>query len=146
MHITHVGFTVSNLDEAIDFFTENFGFVLADRQVQDNPYTRATVGVDNAVIENAILNPSQSQGSQLQLLQYHSPDEEGKFLPVYVPGATHLALVVDDIETVYADCSARGVVFQSAPNRIDSGRNAGGAIAYAIGPDELRVELFEPAA
>lgn len=145
MNIAHVGFTVSNLDSAIDFFTENFGFKLENRQLQDNPYTRATVGVPDAVIDNAILNASNGTGSQLQLLHYRAPLTSGEFAPVHHPGAVHVALDVEDIHAVYDSCVAKGVSFLSRPNRIDSGRNAGGHIAYAVGPDGLRVELFQPA-
>ena len=145
MNIAHVGFTVSDLDSAIDFFSDNFGFKLADRQLQDNPYTRATVGIPDAVIDNAILNASDGSGAQLQLLHYRSPHSDGEFAPVHHPGSVHVALDVEDIHTVYDSCVANGVSFLSRPNRIDSGRNAGGHIAYAIGPDGLRVELFQPA-
>ena|SRR5699024_1034441 len=145
MNIAHVGFTVSDLDSAIDFFEEHFGFQLVNRQVQDNPYTRATVGVPDAVIENAILDAPDGTGSQLQLLHYRTPLAEGEFAPVHRPGAVHLALEVTDIYAVYETCVAKGVRFTSRPNRINSGRNAGGHITYALGPDGLRVELFQPA-
>lgn len=144
MTIAHVGFTVSNLDSAIDFFVNHFDFHLSHRQVQDNEYTRITVGVPDAVIDNAILSRTDDDGTQLQLLQYLKPRSSGSFLPVHQPGATHLALVVDDIHEVYDTCSASGVQFLSPPNEIVSGRNRGGMIAYAIGPDGLRVELFQP--
>lgn len=145
MNIGHVGYTVSDLDAAIAFFSRHFGFTLRDRQLQDNPYTRATVGVADAVIDNAILTPPAGHGTELQLLHYRSPASSGSFAPVHQPGASHLALVVEDIHTVYDSCLAEGVEFSSPPNEIDSGRNAGGYITYAFGPDGLRVELFQPA-
>ncbi|MBG0741539.1 VOC family protein [Paeniglutamicibacter antarcticus] len=145
MNIAHIGFTVSDLDAAIDFFVNHFGFHLRHRQIQDNPYTRATVGVPDAVIDNAILSTAEHLGAELQLLQYIQPECDGSFLPAHHPGATHLALVVDDIREIYGTCINSGVEFVSPPNEIDTGRNTGGIIAYAIGPDGLRVELFQPA-
>ncbi|WP_427017767.1 VOC family protein [Pseudarthrobacter sp. P1] len=145
MNIAHIGFTVSDLDAAIAFFEGHFGFELRSRQIQDNPYTRATVGVPDAVIDNAILTSPGSGGSELQLLEYRAPKTAGTFSPVQQPGATHLALAVEDIHQLHQRTAAAGVAYSSPPNLIDSGRNAGGYIAYAIGPDGLRVELFQPA-
>ncbi|SFP68818.1 VOC family protein [Amycolatopsis rubida] len=140
----HVGYTVSDLDAAIAFFTEHFGFVLRHRQLQDNDYTRATVGVPDAVVDNAILTPAgHVDGCELQLLQYVVPALPGAFAPVAQPGSAHLALEVTDLAQLYRRSSASGVRFTSAPNRIDSGRNAGGLIAYALGPDNLRIELVQ---
>lgn len=144
MRIAHVGFTVSNLDSAINFFVEHFGFHLRHRQTQDNEYTRATVGLTDAVIDNAILASFDGECVELQLLQYIRPRVHGSFAAVQQPGAVHLALAVEDLHAVYRSCSESGVEFSSPPNQIDSGRNAGGLIAYAIGPDGLRVELFQP--
>lgn len=144
MRIGHAGYTVSDLDAAIDFFVDHFGFVLEDRQLQDNPYTRATVGVPDAVVDNAILvSPGQAGSCQLQLLQYRVPALDGQFAPVAQPGSAHLALEVDDLAGTYRAGLERGLRFTSPPNRIDSGRNAGGLIAYAVGPDALRVELVQ---
>ncbi|WP_240437747.1 membrane dipeptidase [Sciscionella marina] len=142
--IGHAGYTVSNLDSAIRFFTDNLGFVVRHRQIQDNAYTRETVGVEDAVVDNAILVPAgQRDGCELQLLQYLVPAQAGVFSGVSQPGSAHLALEVTDLLELYRFSSARGVRFISPPNRIDSGRNRGGFIAYAVGPDDLRVELVQ---
>lgn len=144
-YIAHVGLTVSDMESAIGFFTTHFGFVVEDRQLQDNPYTRATVGVADAVVDNVILALTGDQPMRLQLLRYRVPQTTGAFLPVHSPGAVHLALAVEDIWRTYERCCTHGVQFTSPPNRIDSGRNAGGLITYAVGPDNLRVELVQPA-
>jgi extradiol dioxygenase family protein len=56
-----------------------------------------------------------------------------------------VSFVVDDLDAVYRDLSARGVRFKSPPVVIDHGRNAGAKAVYLLDPDDITLELVQPA-
>jgi catechol 2,3-dioxygenase-like lactoylglutathione lyase family enzyme len=53
--------------------------------------------------------------------------------------------MVTDIDATYADLKARGVRFKSAPVPITHGRNAGAKGVYFLDPDDITLELIQPA-
>jgi catechol 2,3-dioxygenase-like lactoylglutathione lyase family enzyme len=60
------------------------------------------------------------------------------------PGSAHLALLVDDLPTLYQRLRAEGVAFVSEPVGIDAGPNAGGFGVYLRDPSGVLIELFQP--
>ena len=63
----------------------------------------------------------------------------------YNPGNGHVAFMVEDLDATYADLKARGVRFKSAPVDITHGRNAGAKGVYFFDPDDITLELIQPA-
>jgi catechol 2,3-dioxygenase-like lactoylglutathione lyase family enzyme len=61
------------------------------------------------------------------------------------PGSPHLCFVTDDIQAACEELRGKGVRFKSAPVRIRSGPNAGGYDAYFLDPDDINLELSQPA-
>jgi lactoylglutathione lyase len=53
--------------------------------------------------------------------------------------------MVDDLDATYADLKAKGVRFKSAPVDITHGRNAGAKGVYFFDPDDITLELIQPA-
>lgn len=143
----HFSFTVSDLDEAVDFYVDLLGCTLVHKQAQDNAYTRSLVGYPDADLRIAQIRIG-SGGSlsshDLELVQYVTPRGERGDINICNPGAAHLAFVVEDLESEYARLTAQGIKFFSAPNRIMAGINAGGAAVYFHGPDDIVHELVQP--
>ncbi len=53
--------------------------------------------------------------------------------------------MVDDLDATYAELRARGVRFKSAPVDITHGRNAGAKAVYFFDPDDITLEMIQPA-
>lgn len=145
----HIGLTVADLDEAIEFYVENFGFKVVHQQVQDNPYTRKLVGHEDASLKIAQLkapaSDSRPSSHHIELMEYLSPrvsDYEKK--PRYLVGQPHIALQVDDIQKIYNGLLAQGYEFISRPNAITEGVNKGGWAVYFFGPSAIVHELVQP--
>ena len=51
----------------------------------------------------------------------------------------------DDCRGTYAELSARGVRFKSQPVSITHGRNTGAKGVYLFDPDDITLELIQPA-
>ncbi|HTX01042.1 MAG TPA: VOC family protein [Acidimicrobiales bacterium] len=146
--VWHFSFTVSDLDQAVDFYTGLLGFECIHRQEQDNEYTRRLVGYPDAHLRVAqLVVPGQPRGlstHDLELVQYLSPIGARGDHNICNPGQAHLALTVEDIAAEHARLTRAGVEFFSQPNRITAGVNEGGATVYFYGFDHLVHELVQP--
>lgn len=142
--IHHTSFTVSNLQEAERFFLELFGMKRIGGGRYDFDYVRRQVAFTDAVLDISVLISPDGAGV-LELIEYVQPCGEPASTATNRPGNAHLCFQVDDIETEYQRLSAAGVRFKSTPNEITSGINQGAKAVYLNGPDDIALELFEPA-
>jgi catechol 2,3-dioxygenase-like lactoylglutathione lyase family enzyme len=147
--VLHTGFTVSDIDRSVAWYTDVLGLELVSRQRNDNLYTRTIVGIDDAVLEVAFFRlPGESSGPSthmLELMQYVSP-EGGKVSGLTEDvGVGHLALMVDDIQEAYSRMAQAGVKFRNPPVEISEGANKGAWACYLLDPDGITIELVQPA-
>ena len=146
--VWHFSFTVSDLDEAVDFYTGLLGFQCIHRQAQANEYTRRLVGYPDAELRIAqLVVPGALRRvttHDLELVQYVTPRGSRQDYNICNPGAAHLALTVGDIHEYFTRLNAAGVQFFSTPNLITAGVNSGGYTVYFYGPDRIVHELVQP--
>lgn len=131
----HTGVTVSDLDRAVDFYTEVLGLDLLARFAVDGEAFATGVGVDGASAEFAHLDAG---GSRVELVSY---DPEGTRVDVSTvnrPGAVHLGLTSDDVEAFY-ESLPDDVETQSPPQRTSSGTK----ICFLRDPEGNLVEVLE---
>jgi len=126
-----VGFTVSDLDRSVAFFTEVLGFGLAGDAERLGEAEERLSGVFGTRVRVARL----ALGTDtLELSQYLAP--EGRPLPIENRGNDrwfqHIAIVVSDMDRAYATLRAHKVRHASTgPQRLpDSNPNAGGIRAF----------------
>lgn len=147
--IFHVGFVVRDLDASIAFYTDGLGLRLRHRQIQDNDYTRALVGYENARLRIAQLQLPEGDpppsGHVLELIEYEEPQGGPADPERNTMGAGHLAFLVDDIEAMTAKLAALGAAPLGAPCEITEGINKGGKAVYLHDPDGATLELLQPA-
>jgi catechol 2,3-dioxygenase-like lactoylglutathione lyase family enzyme len=124
------------------------GLELISRQRNDNAYTRAIVGMDDAILEIAFLGlPGRVPGApgiELELIEYVQPREQAPALATSMPGVAHLAFDVADIDAALAHLAAAGTTPVSPPVEIDSGTNRGMRACYLRDPDGFTIELMQP--
>ena len=99
--IDHVGLAVADLDEAIKFHTEKFGFRLLHREEnEEQGVAEAMMGTGSQLPESA----------QIQLLAPLNENSTiAKFLDRNGPGMQQLAYRVTDLDKVSATLRDRGV-------------------------------------
>ncbi|MEP6666568.1 MAG: methylmalonyl-CoA epimerase [Nocardioidaceae bacterium] len=131
--IDHVGIAVRDLDEAIAFYAENFGFSVVREEVNEDQGVR-----------EAMLAVGES-GSCLQLLAPLAPDSVlTRFLDRSGPGIQQLAYRVTSIDDAMAAVAAQGMrLLYDAPHQ----GTAGSRINFIHPKDAggVLVELVEPA-
>ncbi len=147
--VWHASFTVSNIEESIEFYCGLLGLELYHQQVQHNEYTSKLVGFPDANLKvamlripNAFVGPS---GHHLELVEYVHPRGEKTDVTTNRPGSPHLAFVTDDIFADFHRLSAAGVRFKAeAPVAIVAGVNQGGHTIYFLDPDDITLEMLQP--
>ncbi|HMS56922.1 MAG TPA: VOC family protein [Fimbriimonadaceae bacterium] len=149
--VWHASFTVSNMDQSLEFYCGLLGLELMHRQIQHNEYTAKLVGFEGAHLDvamlripNAFVGPS---NHHLELVEYIHPRGEKTDVTTNRPGAPHLAFVTDDIHGDYARLSAAGVRFKAPdPVAFVAGINQGGFAVYFLDPDDITLEMLQPPA
>jgi methylmalonyl-CoA/ethylmalonyl-CoA epimerase len=130
--IDHVGIAVHDLDAAIDFYRENFGFGLVHEE------TNVEQGVREAMVAVG------TSGTCLQLLAPLSPDSPiARFLDRSGPGVQQVAYRVVDVEQAMQAARDQGMeLLYDTPRRGTAGsrinfihpKSAGGVLVELVEP------------
>jgi lactoylglutathione lyase len=138
----HTGLQVADLDRSVAFYHEILGFEIIFAWNPQAPYIRELTGYPDADIHAAILRLPGSE-VVLELLEYRNVERTPVDTRTANPGTAHIAFFVDDLDSLYADLTARGVRSVSPPVTPTIGPNTGGRAVYLIDPDGIRVELIQ---
>lgn len=133
----HYGVTVSDLDEALEFYRDELGMELADELSFDSEEFGKFVGVEDVDVDIAFLD---ANGTLVELLEYNHPpgDDANEGVSNNDVGAAHFCIEVDDIESVYDEFSSK-TEFINPPQTLDNGAK----VAYMYDPDDNVIELLE---
>ena len=142
--IDHVGFTVPNLDEAVSFFRDHFGFEVA---YQFGPFAanddwmsvHLNVAAD-AVIDKIVVMAAGS--TNLEIFGYAMSETQKKLPPRNSDiGGHHLAFYVDDMDTAVAYLHQIGLTVLGKPTVMTQGPSAGETWVYFLSPWGMQLEL-----
>jgi catechol 2,3-dioxygenase-like lactoylglutathione lyase family enzyme len=144
----HVSFTVSNLEQSVQWYTAVLGLEYVRGQEQANQYTARLAGFPSVHLKVAQLRvPGLAvprSMHHIELVEYVTPRGEAIPLDTNRTGVGHWAFQVDDLHAEYARMKALGVHFKSEPNHITAGVNKGGWAVYFSDPDGITLEMVQP--
>jgi catechol 2,3-dioxygenase-like lactoylglutathione lyase family enzyme len=147
--IFHTGITVSDLEQSIAFYRDVLGLELVTQWDSAQPYLRTVVGFPEAELRIALLRLPAAQrgvsGHHIELLEYRAPRGTRGDARTCNPGNVHVSFMVEDLDAAYEELSAKGVRFKSPPVEITHGRNRGAKAVYLLDPDDITLELVQPA-
>ncbi|OHT21159.1 VOC family protein [Edaphosphingomonas haloaromaticamans] len=140
--LNHVGLTVADLDRSIAFYTSIFDVAVHGPWDRTGPGLGKVTGYPGCSVRQAFLDFGR-RDQLIELLEYTNGGT------VVDPangnaGAAHFAVVVEDVDALYADLSARGHRFVSPPITTSPNPLFWGRVTYLIDPDGFRVELYQP--
>ena len=134
----HTGFVVKNVEESTAFYRDVVGMRLIRAYERIGTGIDQVVGYENAHLSAAILDLG--DGHILELIEYINPTSKDRPTEERnVLGATHLALLVDDIHALYARVATKGAKVMNPPTELEPGRTA----CYLQDPDGNWLELLE---
>jgi len=141
--IHHAGIVVSQLDRSIDFYLDVLGLELLSEPgpFTSSPHLDRVLGITDARLRGVLLKAG---AGAIELHEFAAPEWTGERpVPAHALGAQHVAFWTDDIAAEKAAIEARGGVFISAINVIDSGPFAGFRTSFIHDPDGVRIEFVQ---
>jgi len=140
--IDHVGITVASIKTALVFYRDLLGLRVTDEGEDSGPELDAITGLTGVRIRYAELDLG--AGRLLEVIQFVPPEGSRLSQRPVDPGASHLALRVDDVDALCARLAAAGVPLLGRPTTITAaGAWQGARCVYVEDPDGRAVELVE---
>jgi catechol 2,3-dioxygenase-like lactoylglutathione lyase family enzyme len=136
--IDHINVVVSDLEAAKDFFL-NLGFTVVKRQVLQGEWISKVVNLPNVKAEYIALAIPDTQ-TNLELIKYYAPEgsvDHHISMPNQI-GFRHIALEVEDIESVVTDLKKKGITFFSDIQVYNNKK-----LCYFLGIEGIILELAE---
>ena len=113
--MNHTGFVVRDMERSRAFYRDLLGLTEERDQILEGEFISELVGYPDARLHIVYLGPGDMRHS-VELIQYLNPPGDPVSLPQrHQVGATHLGVIVDDLDAFYQQLSAKGVSFVSPP-------------------------------
>lgn len=137
----HTSFTVGDAEKSVSFYRDTLGFKLLSLAERPPAFSELATGIRGAHLKTAYLEiPG---GHRLELIQYLGASGIKIDSRTNNVGSAHLALIVDDLETLYRELKERGFRFKGEPIEIPAGPNKGNRMVYLLDPDDFTLELIQ---
>jgi len=137
----HTGFTVSDLDRSVEWYTNLLGAGPLFRKRSDDDYMGRMIGYSDCAIEYAYF---QLPGdTMLELIEYERPASAEVDMETSNLGNGHLCLLVDDLHAEFERLRSMAPFRSEAPVEITAGVNRGGWGAYLRDPDGITVQMMQ---
>ncbi|WP_435157985.1 VOC family protein [Haladaptatus sp. DFWS20] len=131
----HFGVTVTELDRAVEFYRDILDLTVIDQFTVSGTSFSTAVSVEGATGRFAHLSAG---GARVELIEYDPAGEKRPENAINEPGAKHLGLEVDDIDTFF-ETLPKNVETLSKPQTTESGSR----ILFFRDPDGNLIELIE---
>jgi catechol 2,3-dioxygenase-like lactoylglutathione lyase family enzyme len=135
----HVAIGVKEIEESVGFYTKVMGMELDYRAHHKGEYPSRISGVENAELDVCVLKKGQVR---IELVDYANKNPSSGPVKQNQTGLVHICFLVTDIEHEYEKISALGYRFNSPPLQ---SRENGPMVCYFHGPDDVTIELYQPA-
>ena len=140
--VHHVSFTVSDMEQSLDFYRGALGFEVLNDHTVEGSFAETVTTLEGVRMRIVHLS---GYGQGLELIQYLAAAGQSEAPRTCDTGSAHLCYVVDDIEAEIARLSALGVRFLSKVMMVEGGPNAGNRMVYFLDPDGIPMEFTQPA-
>jgi len=141
--IDHIGITVPNLEQAIDFFVDVVGcepfYELGPFEASE--WLSKTLDVHPDTVMKKLRFLRCKNGTNLELFEYSSPDQKTQVPKNSDIGGHHLAFYVDDFDQALAYLISNGVEVMGEPVVRTAGPSGGQTWVYFKAPWGLQLEL-----
>jgi catechol 2,3-dioxygenase-like lactoylglutathione lyase family enzyme len=140
--IDHAGITVASIKAALVFYRDLLGLTVTDEGEDAGPELDAISGLTGVRMRYAELDLG--GGRLLEVMEFLPPEGRALVQSPIDPGASHLALRVDDVDALCARLAAAGVTVRGTPTTITTpGVWQGARCVYIEDPDGRTVELVQ---
>lgn len=142
----HIGITVPNLDEAIEFFCNVIGCELIYRAPpfadDKGTFMKDQLNVHPRARIRGVAFLRCGNNSNFEVFEYDSPDQRNAIPRNSDPGAHHIAFYVDDMARAIEHLEKHNVTFLGRPVVESEGVDLGVTWIYFLAPWGLQLELL----
>ena len=140
----HIGFTVPDLDQAVRFFVDVIGceafYDLGPFQ-SDGDWMTEHLNIHPRAVMRRLKFLRCRNGSNFELFEYESPDQNRTQPRNSDVGGHHLAFYVDDMAAALEHLRRHGVRILGEPTVRESGPSGGQTWVYFLSPWGMQLEL-----
>ena len=140
----HIGFTVPDLDEAVDFFVNVLGcepfYDLGPFEFDDD-WMQVHLNVHPRTVMKRLKFLRCKNGSNFEIFEYSAPDQRTEQPKNSDVGGHHLAFYVDDMDAAVAYLKSKDVRILGEPTVRISGPSGGQTWLYFLSPWGMQLEL-----
>lgn len=144
--IDHIGFTVPDIDQGVSFFHDVMGCTEVMRfgpfSDDKTDFMKDLVNVNPRAVIKQIAMMRCGEGSNIELFQYNSPDQNTAMPKNSDYGGHHIAFYVKDIKAAVDKARALGLKTFMGPFELKEGPAAGQSITYVLTPWGMQLELI----
>ena len=144
--LNHVGLTVPNMEEAVNFFENVIGCTRVTSfgpfRDDEGTFMKDLLNVNPRAVINEISLLRCADGSNIELFDYSSPDQETVLPRNSDIGGNHLAFYVDDIDQAAQYLNEQGLETFLGPFTVEDGPAAGQTIMYFLAPWGTHMEII----
>ncbi len=140
----HIGFTVPNLEEAVDFFVNVLGcetFYQLGPFQSDGDWMQTHLNVHPRAVMRKLRLLRCRNGANFEIFEFEAPGQNQQQPKNSDVGGHHIAFYVDDIYAAIDYLSARSVRVLGEPTVRTAGPNAGQTWIYFLTPWGMQLEL-----
>lgn len=140
----HIGFTVPDLAQAVNFFVDVIGceaFYKLGPFKADNDWMAQHLNVHPRAEIPTMQLVRCGAGNNLEIFQYTAPDQRTVGPKNSDIGGHHIAFYVDDMNKAVAYLRGKGVKVLGDPTVMGQGPSAGEAWVYFLAPWGMQLEL-----
>ena len=138
LEIRHAGIVVEDLEKSLSFYRDKLGFSIVKRMVEKGEFIDQILGFQK--LEIITVKMALQNGQMIELLDYGAHKKEVAPKAINDSGLTHLALTVENLESVYKQFTADNINFISKP-KISPDKYA--KVAFCAAPEGTYIELVE---
>jgi len=141
----HIGFTVPDLNEAVDFFVNVIGcepFYTLGPFSSEGDWMETQLNVHPKAVMKKLQFLRCANGPNFEIFEYEAPDQRETPPKNSDIGGHHIAFYVDDFEAALAHLRSHGVKILGEPVVRTSGPSAGQTWIYFLTPWGMQLELL----
>ena len=140
--LTHSGFSVSDLDSALDFFKDKLGIEEIRSQLSDQEYLSRVTGFPGARLKIGFVR-KEGDAFPLEVIEYLTPQGVPSRAGIGIVGTQHRCYEVGDLDALYARLKNQSISFLSEPRDLGESFWTGARGVFFYGPDQTIFEFLE---
>ena len=138
--VNHVSFTVSNLEESIEFYKNVLGLELISLAERDEAFSAAVTGVPKAKMNIAYMKAA---NCSIELIQYVQAGGERLDTHTNNIGSAHVCFNIRDYDEWMERMKKNHVSFRGELCHAPAGPNTGKRVCYCMDNDGNNLEFME---